>query len=298
LGNIACGTVKPAQVILVFDGADVDPYLGVIGEWNDLLHIDTLALPKHEPGMSQPRNEGVRALSEGLAYVWFLDTDCAPDPDCLMAFEWAMLQGCQRVLAGRYDWLAQGAENPMQGIEMLDPRDESFKANSPLTVFRGDLSAGLACFSGNLMWPIAMFERVGGFWNDIHHGRCEDGELGLRAVQIGVPISYCGIAIAQHYWHPRNVALAQEWNERDVPMLNERHPWVESRCSCGHQRTMHMVADHSGACKDCQCEGFQQAIFVVEQDGRRFDAHCSLPGCEWSGNTVEIWAHEATHVTL
>jgi hypothetical protein len=207
-----------------------------------------------------------------------------------------MLQAGDRILAGRYDWLAEGAVGPLEGIAEVDPRDASFRQFSPLQVFKGDLSAGLACFSGNLVWPVRGFQRVGGFWNEIHHGRCEDGELGLRAVKMGLPISYVGIAVANHHWHPRSAALAMEWNERDVPMLNERHPWVESRCSCGHQKTMHMEPNHRGVCKECSCEEFEQAIFVVEQDGKRFDARCSVLDCDWSGNTAGIWAHEATHV--
>lgn len=301
LRALAEGWVKPAHVVLVFDGAAIGPYLPAIAA-AETLSIRAVELPKHEPGMSQPRNLGVKALDEEgtFDYVWFLDTDCVPEPDCLMAFEWAMLQAGDRILCGRYDWLAEGADSPLEGLAELDPRDASFRKFSPLQVFKGDLSAGLACFSGNLVWPVRGFKRVGGFWNEIHHGRCEDGELGLRAVQMGLPISYVGIAVANHHWHPRNVAVAMERNERDVPMLNERHPWVESRCSCGHQKTLHLsgaeMGDHGGECKDCECEEFEQAMFVVEQDGRRFDARCSLPGCDWSGNTAGIWAHEATHV--
>lgn len=295
---LADAMVKPSQVVLAFDGAAVGPYLPAIGAVSDRMSVHVLELPKHEPGMTQPRNLGVKALVElgRYDYVWFLDTDCAPEPDCLMAFEWAMLQAGDRILVGRYDWLAEGAETLRDGIVEFDPRAASFAEFSPLQVFKGDLSAGLACFSGNLVWPVKGFQRVGGFWNEIHHGRCEDGELGLRAVKMGLPISYVGLAVANHHWHPRNGRLAMEWNARDVPMLNERHPWVESRCSCGHQKTMHMTAQHDGACKECQCKGFEQAIFMVEQDGRRFDARCPVPGCEWTGNTAGIWAHEATHV--
>jgi GT2 family glycosyltransferase len=301
LEAVASASVVPARVVLVFDGASVGPYLPVIAAVESSLRLTVIELEKHRPGMVQPRNVGVKELAatERIDYVWFLDTDCAPEPGCLMAFEWAMLQAGDRILVGRYDWLAEGAEEPQDGVELDDPRAASFAQFSALKVFRGDLSAGLACFSGNLVWPVLGFQRVGGFWSEIHHGRCEDGELGLRAVSMGLPISYCGIAVAHHHWHPRNVALAMERNERDVPMLNERHPWVESRCSCGHQKTLHLsgaaMGDHGGACKDCACEEFEQAMFVVDRDGKRFDARCSIPGCDWSGNTAGIWAHEATH---
>lgn len=297
LEAVASGLVRPERTLLVFDGAPVGPYVNAIAAIERDLPLTVIELMKHQPGMPQPRNVGVKELaaSTRVDNVWFLDTDCVPEESCLMAFEWAMLQAGDRILAGYYDWMAPGAESPEDGLEMRDPREESFRANSALHVFKSDLSAGLACFSGNLMWPIRMFERVGGFWNDIHHGRCEDGELGLRAVQIGMPISYVGLAQAHHRWHPRNIGWAEQANARDVPMLNERHPWVESRCKCGHQKTMHMEPNHRGDCKDCACEEFEQAIFVVEQDGKRFDARCPYLDCDWSGNTAGIWAHEATH---
>jgi hypothetical protein len=297
LEAVAGGSVTPSRVVLVFDGATIGPYMGAIASVEHRLPITVIELKKHQPGMVQPRNVGVKELVSlgNFDYVWFLDTDCVPERDCLMAFEWAMLQAGDRILCGRYDWLAVGADSPEDGLAELDPRAASFEQFSALKVFRGDLSAGLACFSGNLVWPVRGFERVGGFWSEIHHGRCEDGELGLRAVSMGLPISYVGIAVAYHHWHPRNVQVAMEWNERDVPMLNERHPWVESRCSCGHQKTMHMAPNHRGECKDCACEEFEQAMFVVDRDGKRFDARCPIPGCDWSGNTAGIWAHEATH---
>jgi hypothetical protein len=101
------------------------------------------------------------------------------------------------------------------------------------------LNVGLACFSGNLIWPLLDFKRIGGFWNELHHGRCEDGELGLRAVAQGIPISYASLARGWHLDHPTDVAEKMRRNARDVPMLNERHPWV-----AGHD------------------------VFVVEEDGR------------------------------
>jgi len=332
LASLSRMTVEPEAICLVGDGPEgtevAEQALNgahLLGRAPVFVHaLDK----KHEPGMRQPRNAGVAALeAEGnFSHVWFLDSDVVVAPDCLMAFEWANFQSpFDRILVGRYDWLRQGVEAPEEAadvmagdFEMFDPRDRSFAAHGPRETFREDLSAGLACFSGNLVWPIARFKSVGGFWNEIHHGRCEDGELGLRAVRMGVPIAYVGLAQGWHQWHVRNVALAQEWNLRDVPMLNERHPWLEKRCTCGHQETVHNVIESErkgsctecvgqpcacqeeaappvrhGPCRDCMCPAFKQAIFVVEEDGRRFETRCGQ--CEWTGHPAEIWAHEATH---
>jgi hypothetical protein len=306
LESLAEGAVKPKLVQLVLDGPEsmTEDLKNAVIPMRSALRIEALVTKeKHKPGLPQPRNVGARAvmrLDEGFTHAWFLDSDVIVERDCLLALEWANFQDQpnQRILIGRYDWLAQGADGADEGLEMRDPRHEALEARSASQTFVSDLSAGLACFSGNLIWPLDRFAKVGGFWNDIHHGRCEDGELGLRAVQMGIPIGFVGIAQGWHLWHERNVAWAQEANARDVPMLNERHPWVEQRCTCGHNKLVHdrppQGSDKFGLCKDCtECDGFTQAVFVVEEDGKRFNARCGV--CEWTGNTSELWAHEASH---
>lgn len=170
-------------------------------------------------------------------------------------------------------------------FEMFDPRWISFKEHEPKDTLRGDLSAGLACFSGNLVWPIEEFKRVGGFWEQLHHGRCEDGELGIRAVHMGVPIAFVPTAYAFHLWHSRSREWAERANSIDVPKLNERHPWMEDRCVCGKTKDEH-VGTGLGR---IDCAGFRKAIFVVEEDGMRFNARCE---CGWEGNTMLIWKHQ------
>lgn len=297
-------TVRPKLIQLVIDGPESmsEELKNAVVPFRQQLRIEALMTKrKHQPGLPQPRNVGAREVlgrEEGFTHVWFLDSDVWVAPDALLALEWANFQDKpdQRILIGRYDWLAQGADGPDEGLEQLDPRHEALEARNASQTFVADLSAGLACFSGNLVWPLAKFVQVGGFWNDIHHGRCEDGELGLRAVQMGIPIGFVGIAKGWHQWHERNINWALEANARDVPMLNERHPWVEQRCTCGHNQLVHDVINgqRTGLCKDCTaCEGFTQSIFMVEEDGKRFNARCAV--CDWNGNTGELWAHEATH---
>jgi hypothetical protein len=224
---------------------------------------------KHEPGMEQPRNRGVRKVEQlngevapesRIDTVWFLDSDILVAPEALAAFDEAM-GDAKRILVGPYDWLPAGLREPAPELKN-DPRWVSFDEHDRHKVLVDDLSAGLACFSGNLVWPIDEFTRIGGFWNALHHGRCEDGELGLRAVACGVPISFVAAARGWHLDHPINFDLTIQRNERDVPMLNERHPWVQG-----------------------------EGLFVVEEDGKRFNVRCA---CGWEGNTAEIWNHQAT----
>lgn len=220
----------------------------------------------HTPGHEQPRNVGAHIAErtfKGIDHIWFLDSDVIVEPDCHQRFIEAHAAAQEnRILVGPYDWLPPGRREPVPELHN-DPRWPAF-AEGPQVVHRGELNVGLACFSGNLIWPLLDFKRIGGFWNELHHGRCEDGELGLRAVACGVPISYASLARGWHLDHPTNVAEKMRRNARDVPMLNERHPWV-----AGHD------------------------VFVVEEDGRRFDQRCGI--CHEVVNTIDWWNHMAAH---
>jgi GT2 family glycosyltransferase len=253
--SLAAMTTHPHLLLVVCDG-EVD----LPTELDDMpFPAVALRAPKHEPGMEQPRNIGVRRLEDtDIDTAWFLDSDIIVAPEALERFEEAM-DGRPRILVGPYDWLPPGTREPMSELKN-DPRWASFEEHGWNEVMVENLSAGLACFSGNLVWPIDEFARIGGFWNELHHGRCEDGELGLRAVACGVPISMVAGARGWHLAHAVDFELTLQRNERDVPMLNERHPWVEG-----------------------------EGLFVVEEDGKRFNVRCK---CGWEGNTAEIWAHQ------
>ena len=261
--------LKPDQVVLICDG-DEALVLSSEAEQNcPSIPLVSVLAPKHKPGLEQPRNMGVRFLrhlAPQVTHVWFCDSDVILDRKAGEAFGEAMAFDAERILIGPYEWLPPGVREPVQRLRN-DPRWESFVAHDPDETVVNDLSAGLACFSGNLIWPISEFERVGGFWNEINHGRCEDGELGLRAVAMGVPIGFVRDARGWHLEHDRNIEWIEQTNMRDVPMLNARHPWVQG-----------------------------EGLFVVEEDGKRFNCRCGICGDEM--NTAEIWAHQATHQRL
>lgn len=234
---------------------------------------------KHEPGREQPRNIGVRVLRSvrpSITHVWFLDSDVVPDPRALPAVRQAIAAGESKdaILVAPYEWLPaglrpSGVPDPVwltaarQVRTPAEPRWPMFE-QSPPGPFRGDLSKGLACWGGNLVWPVAEFERVGGFWNELHHGRCEDGELGARAVAMDVPIFLLPEATGYHLYHDTNDAEKLRRNEIDVPKINARHPWLQ------------------GA-----------GLFVVDRDGRSFSASCRE--CGELVPTGAWWAHIAIH---
>lgn len=256
----------PKAIVVVYDGC---PPMG----FHTPIPIHGVEIPKHEPGMEQPRNVGVRKLREiapDCNYVWFLDSDLIFQPDILEQFYEGLCAAEEdRILIGPYDWLAQGVtESGLPAtdrrVALPDYRWVSFNRYGPEEVLIGDLGAALACFGGNLVWPVDAFQRVGGFHPELHHGRCEDGELGLRAASAGIPMSFVRTARAWHVWHPVDGDRARRANARDVPLLNSWHPWVE-----------------------------QKGLIVTTQDGARFDFRC--PECGEQVNSLEYWPHTEQH---
>lgn len=288
--------VRPEIIGVIYDGCEIE----FDHEFDRRLFagdspIVRGKIPKHGPGQQQPRNVGfdlVREFVPDLTHVWFLDSDLIVPSDTLAQFYRGLCAAEQdRVLVGPYDWLPQGVVGFVPEMIDWDPgvptangmadyRWPSFKAYGPEVVhqagvdpFPGEdeeiakgrvMGAGLAQFAGNLIWPVEEFARVGGFHIELHHGRCEDGELGLRAVEAGVPMSFVPFARAWHVWHPINGDLARQRNARDVPLLDAMHPGAQ-----------------------------QRGLIVVDKDGKRFDYRC--PSCGTVTNSLEYWSHTATH---
>jgi GT2 family glycosyltransferase len=248
-------------VMLVLDGEDVPtPQVPPTD-----LPVYVLPTIKHRPGMEQPRNLGVRHLVHkhpDITHVWFLDSDILVLPDCAdhYAFTAFSENALDAVLIGPYDWMPAGRREPMPDLE-TDWRWAMFREKA-LRRNVADLGVALGNFSGNLVWPVEAFMRVGGFHPQLHHGRCEDGELGLRAAAAQVPMVLVPGARGWHMAHDVNHQLVMDRNARDVPLLNQWHPWVEG-----------------------------MGLIVTHEDGARFDFVCE---CGEQMNTLLMWEHFAT----
>lgn len=247
---------KHDLVVVVHDGSDLprvkDGGLPLIQLWT----------PKHEPGDEQPRNIGVRAAlnyDPEITHVHFVDSDVILHPFALDALAQTVRWWKPGIVIAPYDWLPPGVREPTWELRN-DPRWEMFDLRHMEGPITNDLSVGLGCFSGNLLWDAEEFQRVGGFWAELYHGRCEDGELGLRAVAMDVSIAMCPGARGWHLDHPRSLEVIEARNARDVPMLNERHPWVQGG-----------------------------GLFVADRDGKSFDVHCKYCGADVP--TGLWWSH-------
>lgn len=266
-------SVEWLPIVIIGDGVEPPVDLSTlqqgIGSW-----IRKEEMPKHQPGLEQPRNVGVRHLLEtwpDRSHVWFIDCDMLVAPDAVEQYRRAMWVANsnagvahlkpESIFIGPYDWLPPGVHEPMPELRN-DPRWGMFEERN-LQPVAGELGTALGCFSGNLIWPIEEFIEVGGFHPQLHAGRCEDGELGLRAASHGIPITCVKEARAWHQYHDIDSMAILAKNARDVPLINEWHPWVETK-----------------------------GLVVSESDGARFEFQCP---CGAQINTLEMWEHYASN---
>jgi N-acetylglucosaminyl-diphospho-decaprenol L-rhamnosyltransferase len=254
-------SVKPKQVVVVCDGWEPENNYPA----PNLIYIP---IEKYQPsqGMDQPRNVGAKAL-DGCNYVWFLDQDCLPAENCLENYRaaWKKHPDIYRILIGPYEWMAPEVRQTQPGLKN-DPRWEMFNDHDPDIVKVNDLGFALGNFSGNLVWPLEQFKQIGGYWNEIHAGRVEDGELGLRAASLGVPMSVVRDARAYHMWHEENRPAKEEKNQRDLLLLWDRHGRVE-----------------------------ETGLKIVNEDGKRLNYVCEDCGEEF--NTLLYWEHKCLKST-
>lgn len=212
------------QIVLVLDGWESTAVELMDGETDD--RVRCLSIPKFGGG-GYPRNVGVDHLDPGTTHVWFVDSDAIWDPtaDPVTAFRDAY-QGCDRIMVGQCLWGAPG-EDQFWGRCERDEFRMQFDHYTSQDVFFYDAGAALACITVNLVWPVHMFNKVGGFRTDLI--RTEDGELGLRAAEHGIGVSFVKDSQVFHVWHERNLPFILERNAIEVPLLDEMHPWVKGR---------------------------------------------------------------------
>jgi hypothetical protein len=265
LGHIYKGTRKPTKTVVVCDGFDsikakaaAEKHLLYINEV-----VDFVTCEKHIAGSGtlQPKNFGAAHLEKNykdINYYWFIDSDIIVEHTTLLNYNAALNYLDEpRILIGPYEWLPKGNRGISPHIKN-DPRWDMFSQYGPSYASVGEIHFALANFGGNIIYPKDAFTKVGGFWDDLSAGRVEDGEMGLRCASMGIPMSVVSSARAYHLWHPVNHQWKIDTNAKEVPMINERHPWVEN-----------------------------EGMIVVEKDGKRFD--WVDPNTGEQVNTLDIW---------
>jgi glycosyltransferase involved in cell wall biosynthesis len=259
---------KPLEVIVVCDGFDKkkaqlaidnpDPWFGT--------SIFCIEIPKHQPSYAsdsdtiQPKNAGAWYLDEIESRsncILFLDSDIILGPETMLAYKEAWDYKNNRIMIGPYDWLGEGVRKFTPEFHN-EIRHSFFEDYDYTYTSVGEINFAMANFGGNIVYPRNDFRSIGGFWDDLSAGRVEDGEMGLRCASVGIPMCAVPKARAQHLEHPVNHQWKIDTNAIEVPMLDERHPWVHNH-----------------------------GVFVADNDGKRFE--WIDPDTGIAHNTNEIW---------
>lgn len=258
---VAHGQAADGESSMIFNESNA-------GRWK--MDITWAFLDKNPPPSMPPRNYGADLLTRDrfdldIDFIWFLDTDVVPEVQALDEYIHAIElhdgNGMERdyVLAGQYDWRAQ-----FGGIQQHELREAMFRDHPFTEILYYNLAAALGNFSGNLVWPAKKFLEVGGFHPELTAGRCDDGELGLRAARDGIGTCFVAGAVAHHWWHPVNSRWVLETNARDVPIIDRLHPWVR-----------------------------RVGLVPRPEDGQRFNWRCPWCGDEMNSNLS--WEHMRFH---
>jgi len=264
-------TLKVMYIVIVCDGFMPHKVNEVCGEIRGKLLLDGVVSiatynAKHVGGSGtiQPKNAGAIWADDNLpidsfSHYWFVDSDIIMDPEANQMYAYATQYdyGEPRIMIGPYEWLPKGKRELSPEIKN-DPRWDMFNSNGHRTTAEGNISYAMANFGGNIVYPAKAFRDLGGFWDELSAGRVEDGEIGLRFCAAGVPMTTVGRARGYHLDHPVNHQWKLDTNTVEVPMLDERHPWVHNH-----------------------------GIYVSDNDGKRFE--WVDPETGEHKNTLEMW---------
>ncbi len=169
--------------------------------------LDATVIDSAPAGPAVLRNRGVGVARAPL--LAFTDDDCRPAPDWLERL-------VETAAHEHGDFILQGRTEPdpdeRQRLHGL-ARSQSIVGPSPWFE---------AC---NILYPKALFERVGGF-DERFDGGGEDADLGLRAVAAGARRVYVDDARVWHAVHSRHVwqAVRDEARWHTIPLVIARHP--------------------------------------------------------------------------
>jgi GT2 family glycosyltransferase len=143
-------------------------------------------------GAAAARNRGAAAARAEI--LLFLDDDVVPEPPCVAAHRAAHEELGERVVIGPY-WPVHAPETGLFRIAVRNWWEEEFaRIGRP-----GHRFGYRDLLSGNLSMPKSLFRRAGGFDSRFPNCGCEDWELGVRLVALGVPFRFEPAAAAIHH---------------------------------------------------------------------------------------------------
>ena len=193
------GQEPPFEIVLV-DAVSTDRTVAIAQEFRSR-HPDLLRVERRPCSRGGGRNLGVKLAR--AEYVAFIDGDCAADANWLATLRKNV--GPSTVVAGRTLTLGKPKYGDLERVEL----------------FQGGYD--LTYPSCNLLYPRALFERLGGF--DTSFVTAEDIDLNLRAVRLGAEIRYDPDAIVLHHMRGTFVRFLYQavWNGYGRKQLTEKH---------------------------------------------------------------------------
>lgn len=201
------------------------------------------------------RNKAARDAAPDVNILVFVDSDVLLFPDAIDRYYKDFEEfGLDAVILGVYDWGRPQVITPKDvterfnnvvdellppivgaqphGMAGRDIRWDNFARAERGKRYYGQGDA-LACFGGNLGIARDVFNKLGGYWEELS-SPTEDGAFGCAVWRAGVGIIYDREIQGYHVWHPRNIPEIQKVSAEDVPKIDARFnvgncsdvPWV------------------------------------------------------------------------
>jgi len=208
----------PFEVVLV-DAMSRDRTLEIARAFG-ARHPGLLRVEQRPCSRGGGRNLGVN--SARAEYVAFIDGDCVADPRWLATLRQDL--GPRTIVAGRTLTVGKPKYGDLERVEL----------------FQGGYDVTYP--SCNLLYPRALFDRLGGF--DTRFITAEDIDLNLRAVQLGASIRFEPEAIVLHRMRSTFLRFLYQafWNGYGRKQLTEKHGSLWAR-----YRLRRLLAGQKGA---------------------------------------------------
>lgn len=225
--------------VIVTDESTFLPWQ-VIQDYQGRLNLKFL-WQKQTTGNPGPAKNWAAKNAQGEALI-FLDADVILNERALEAYNKLHSQYPKAIICGRYDWLMpmrvipqdvagrfdkvvsnelpilhQPGPGPIPGVDPRWQDEKVYQMGQPVNTF------SLAMFGGNVLMPLDIFEKSGGFDPSIKGHGGEDNELGWTMEEIGAKALFTEEAIGWHLWHPRNQKENERAVRRNIEYIDSKH---------------------------------------------------------------------------